>query len=154
MDCSGDHIPPLMERGGSTTTRSLSSSLWVKFAKTLEWIVEKTNPRITVKPVLSICADLVLGRLAYRKFLMKKSWILVTLLLFLCSQSIMYQHNRGNKDDTEKIILFALRMMLYGIAMVALIIQHGMKIAKAYQKKATCWRVAFPFVATITKTGR
>jgi hypothetical protein len=108
-----------------------------KFAKTLEWIGEKANPKIVIHPVLSICADLVWGRLAYRKFLMKKSWILATLLLFLCSQSIMYQHHRGQKDDTEKMILFILRMLLYGVAMMALIVQHTMKIAKAYQRKAT-----------------
>jgi uncharacterized membrane protein YgcG len=117
-----------------------------KFAKTLEWIGEKANPRIVVHPVLALCADLVWQRLAYKRFLVKKSWTLFTLLLFLVSQSILFQHNRGRNESQmdklaegvymENVILFAFRVVLYIVGMLSLIIQHVKKIVKSFKSKA------------------
>jgi len=108
-----------------------------KFAKTLEWIRELANPKIVVHPILAVCADLAWGRLAYRKFFLKKSWVLFTLLLFVCSQSLMFQHNRGSKGTYEHYLQFSLRVLVYVLGMGELIWTHAAKIGKSYVKGMT-----------------
>jgi uncharacterized membrane protein YgcG len=108
-----------------------------KFAKNLEWIAELANPKIVIHPVLAVCADLVWSRVAYRKFLLKKSWVLFTLVLFLTGQSILFRVKRGEKNDGQHLALFVFRIMIYLLAMGHLIQSHAVKIGHAYYTKHT-----------------
>lgn len=67
-----------------------------EFSKTVEWITESHDPVIVCHPIFVLILDLLWNRVTYRTFLFDKLWFLLTLLIFVCSQSIL-----NHLDDGE-----------------------------------------------------
>jgi len=104
-----------------------------KFAKTLEWIIKAKDPKIVCHPVLVLLADLVWSRVACRSFLLRKSWFMLTLVVFITCQSILQQLNRGEKPDVERYLVFGLRCFIYVLSLGGMIISHSGRTFAAYR---------------------
>jgi hemoglobin-like flavoprotein len=110
------------------------------FSPTLKWITQTRDPKIVCHPVIVLVSDLVWSRVAYRRFLYGKSWILLLLSIFITSQSILknvHYSDDEEKTDGERIATFACRLFIYLINMNQLIFTHCRDSIAAYKKKNT-----------------
>jgi len=105
-----------------------------KFHKTLEWVVGSKDPKTVTHPVLVLLADLVWSRVACRSFMYRKTWFLITLLVFLTGQSIL----KGvEASDITRLVVFAFRLFIYLFSMGIMIFSHIGRIVKGYRTKDT-----------------
>eukprot|EP00927_Polykrikos_kofoidii_P017182 TRINITY_DN177_c0_g1_i8.p1 TRINITY_DN177_c0_g1~~TRINITY_DN177_c0_g1_i8.p1 ORF type:complete len:1126 (+),score=205.84 TRINITY_DN177_c0_g1_i8:74-3379(+) len=81
-----------------------------KFAKTLEWVIKAKDPKIVCHPVLVWLSDDVWSRVAAWSFLVRKSWFVFILLLFIVTQSVL---SREEKDYPMRCVVMALRLFIY-----------------------------------------
>ena len=65
------------------------------FAKATEWLTDNNDPKIVCHPVIALMTDLMWTRVGVRSFLLGKAWFMITLSLFLCSQSILNRLGAG-----------------------------------------------------------
>merc|ERR1719162_1673194 len=84
-----------------------------KFSPTLSWISKSKDPRLVCHPVLVLLSDTVWSRQACRAFLYRKSWFLITLLVFIAGQSILKHLHDGDNNQSERIAVFAFRAFIY-----------------------------------------
>merc|ERR1719436_562229 len=86
-----------------------------KFAKTLEWIVKTKDPRLVCHPVIVLLSDTVWARIASRAFLFRKLWFLLTLIMFIISQSVLENHGKhdGTREEGVRIALMVCRCFIY-----------------------------------------
>jgi len=99
------------------------------FAKNIEWITQQNDPTIVCHPVVSLTTDLVWSRLALRTFLGSKLWFIFTLLVFVCSQSIL-KRLRGSGTVTEspfelRFAIFLCRLFIYMCSMGQWVFFHA-----------------------------
>eukprot|EP00927_Polykrikos_kofoidii_P008254 TRINITY_DN13422_c0_g2_i1.p1 TRINITY_DN13422_c0_g2~~TRINITY_DN13422_c0_g2_i1.p1 ORF type:complete len:1113 (-),score=188.46 TRINITY_DN13422_c0_g2_i1:284-3562(-) len=80
-----------------------------KFAKTLDWVIRAKDPKIVCHPVLVWLTDDVWSRVAARSFVVRKSWFVFVLIVFVVTQSVLSKHK------TEDMVwpVFALRAFIY-----------------------------------------
>jgi len=103
------------------------------FHKTLEWVVAAEDPKIVCHPVLVLLADLVWSRVACRSFLYRKSWFLITLVIFLTSQSVIKSVAAGQMNQSLRYATFAFRLFIYLFSMGQMVFSHTAKTCKAYR---------------------
>jgi hypothetical protein len=108
-----------------------------KFHKTLEWIVQARDPKIVCHPVLVTLADLVWGRCAGRAFIYRKSWFIVTLVVFLVSQSIIKSLSGDDVTEVLRLATFLFRSFIYTASMATMIFSHVGKMVRGYRKMDT-----------------
>jgi hypothetical protein len=101
-----------------------------KFHKTLEWINDAQDPKTVCLPVLVLLADLVWARVACRSFLVRKSWFIITLFVFLTSQSALHS---VEPNDITRAVTFGFRIFIYLFSMGIMIFSHIGRIVKAYR---------------------
>jgi len=107
------------------------------FAKTLEWVVKTKDPRLVCHPVNVLLTDIVWSRVASRAFLFRKTWFLFTLAMFILSQSILQNINRGEHGEDQRIAVFACRIFIYVFSMGQLVVVHTGKIFKCIRNGDT-----------------
>jgi hypothetical protein len=109
------------------------------FHKTLEWIVQSKDPKIVCHPVLVFVADLLWNRVACRSFILGKAWFLVSLGVFITSQSALKSVAPGEiiTADTLRLFTFLVRCIMYMFSMGFMIFTHSAKIVRGYRKKDT-----------------
>jgi len=104
-----------------------------QFHKTMEWVIRAQDPRTVCHPVLILLGDLVWSRLAAHTFLLKKSWFILTLIIFCASQSIIRSINHGKDGGLEsRDIQAAFRGFIYLFSMGQMIFSHARRICKGY----------------------
>jgi len=108
-----------------------------KFHKTLEWVVSAKDPKIVCHPVLVLLADLVWARVACRSFLYRKSWFLITLVVFISSQSVIKSVSAGTMTANLRYATFAFRLFIYVFSMGQMICTHIGKTFKAFRSGST-----------------
>jgi len=79
-----------------------------------------------------LLADLVWARVACRSFMVRKSWFIFTLFVFLTSQSVL---NGIEADNLTRAVTFAFRMFIYLFSMGIMIFSHIGRIVKCYRTK-------------------
>ena len=100
-----------------------------KFANNLQWIVAVKDPKIVCHAPLVQAADIIWSGVASRTFAVGKAWFLITLLLFIISQSIIAQLETY---DNIRIAILALRIFSYVFTMGQMIFQHVGKIITSF----------------------
>jgi len=70
------------------------------FSKVTEVITDNGDPTTVCHPVVSMVTDMIWSRVALRTFLWGKAWFLFTLVVFVCSQSIL-NHLNSHADDSK-----------------------------------------------------
>jgi len=83
------------------------------YNQALEWLVDGQDPKIICHPVVVLFSDILWSRLANRFFLFGRCYFLLTLMVFITSQSILQHMNEGNEDDGQRIATFACRAFIY-----------------------------------------
>ena len=106
------------------------------FAPALNWIAEFRDPRLVCHPIIVFLCDLIWDRVTHRQFLIRKSWLLLTLAFFLCSQSIVM--NLSNPDTPlARTITFECRIFLYIVVMTEMLFRHVTQTCAAYKNNDT-----------------
>mmetsp|Transcript_73683 Transcript_73683/g.134860 ORF Transcript_73683/g.134860 Transcript_73683/m.134860 type:complete len:1147 (-) Transcript_73683:47-3487(-) len=112
------------------------------FNKTLSWICNMRDPKIVCHPIIILLSDLVWSRAASLTFLYGKLWFVLTLIVFIMSQSVL-QHvgkkdgDEVNHDDVQRAFIFAGRCFIYLCSMTQLLYSHLRDASRAYKKKNT-----------------
>jgi len=95
------------------------------FSKTTEVMTDNGDPTIVCHPVVSMVTDMIWGRVAFRTFLYGKAWFLFTLVVFVCSQSVLNHMNAtaashrrlagdGGQNAFEvRVVIFVCRCFIY-----------------------------------------
>jgi len=95
------------------------------FSKTTEVMTDNGDPAIVCHPVVSMVTDMIWGRVAFRTFLYGKAWFLFTLVVFVCSQSVLNHMNAnshrrlaggeaGAQNAFEvRVVIFVCRCFIY-----------------------------------------
>jgi hypothetical protein len=105
------------------------------FSKTLEWVTRLKDPKIVTHPMVVLVSDLLWQRVVYPTFLFGKTWFLLTLMLFVTSQSVLqYIGDTSKMSDTQRIIVFACRAFIYLCSMTQLIYCHSRDTFKAFRE--------------------
>lgn len=97
------------------------------FHKTLEWIVDMKDPNIVTHPCLALVTDVVWVSVACRQFLLRKLWFMFTVGLFLTSQAVL--NHVENPTETDRIVVFTLRMLIYVLSFGSM---FGIHVAKSF----------------------
>merc|ERR1719277_1464886 len=108
-----------------------------RFHKTLEWCVKAKDPKLVCHPSLVVLSDRVWTGVAMRSFLFRKSWFLLTLLIFIVSQSILEHLHDGEKYDWERYTSFSFRCFIYVLSMGQMIYNHSSRTLRSYANIAT-----------------
>jgi len=69
------------------------------FSKVTEVMTDSNDPGIVCHPVVAMVTDMIWSRVALKTFLYSKAWFLFTLVIFVCSQSVL---NHLSKDDHRR----------------------------------------------------
>jgi len=106
-----------------------------KFAKNIEWVVKSNDPKLMVHPMLVLLGDVVWSRVAMRSFVYRKTWSVVTLIMFVLSQSII----RGlletdPEDEGLRYTIFAFRGFIYIFSMGQMIFWHFSKLVSSFRR--------------------
>lgn len=97
-----------------------------KFSQAIEWITQNDDPKLVCHPVISYTIDLVWGRVAAMAFLYRKTWLLLTAMVFMLSQAVL---NSGLHDDVSDNLLvrmgiFVCRCFIYLVSWPSLAMVH------------------------------
>eukprot|EP00929_Paragymnodinium_shiwhaense_P090512 TRINITY_DN506_c0_g2_i2.p1 TRINITY_DN506_c0_g2~~TRINITY_DN506_c0_g2_i2.p1 ORF type:complete len:1105 (-),score=333.20 TRINITY_DN506_c0_g2_i2:256-3570(-) len=104
------------------------------FHLTLDWVSKAKDPKLMVHPMLAQLTDIVWTKIALRSFLQRKSWFILTLLIFVISQSIIKGYKHGSNDtDALRYTTFALRVFIYLFSMGYMLYMHSVKVMAAYR---------------------
>eukprot|EP00927_Polykrikos_kofoidii_P030131 TRINITY_DN2598_c0_g1_i1.p1 TRINITY_DN2598_c0_g1~~TRINITY_DN2598_c0_g1_i1.p1 ORF type:complete len:1095 (-),score=162.84 TRINITY_DN2598_c0_g1_i1:273-3557(-) len=105
-----------------------------KFSKTLDWITRVNDPKLVCHPVLAILSDLVWTRVAMVAFIIRKSWFVFTLIVFVLGQAVFPW---VEEDDVIRCLIFAFRCIIYVLSLGNLLVGHTRKSWLAYRKGNT-----------------
>merc|ERR1719324_1487314 len=146
-DQSPDLIPKLLE-GLIWRSRTAENGLrrvnyYVKhvlvdeegnFSKALSWITSIKDPKIVCHPVVVLVADIVWFRVAYRTFLYGKTWLFLTLVVFIFSQSVLEHLNAKDRPQWQLVLIFVCRTFIYLLRMTQFLFIHTRASVGAYLK--------------------
>eukprot|EP00429_Kryptoperidinium_foliaceum_P014543 CAMPEP_0176039152 /NCGR_PEP_ID=MMETSP0120_2-20121206/19407_1 /TAXON_ID=160619 /ORGANISM="Kryptoperidinium foliaceum, Strain CCMP 1326" /LENGTH=1114 /DNA_ID=CAMNT_0017372547 /DNA_START=67 /DNA_END=3411 /DNA_ORIENTATION=- len=97
-----------------------------EFARAIEWIVQKRDPKVVCHPVVSYVIDLVWMKLAATAFLYKKTWLLLTATVFTMSQAVLnhgiHEEVTGNLGVRSTIL--GMRGFIYMVSWPSLAMVH------------------------------
>jgi hypothetical protein len=113
------------------------------FAPALKWITATRDPKIVCHPVIVLVSDIVWSRVAYRQFLYGKSFLFLTILVFIIGQSIL-KHASDTKGEGERIAIFACRIFVYLFSFTQFAYGHLRDFIKAYKTKDTFKLLCIP----------
>jgi len=107
----------------------------MKFSKAIEWLTDARDPKIICHPVIVLVIDIVWNRVAFRTFLYGRVWFLLTLVIFIISQSIFEKIGDKTNGMAERIVVFCCRLFIYVLSMGAFIYSHVGSICKDVRAK-------------------
>lgn len=104
------------------------------FSQTLSWFARTKDPKIVCHPTIVFSSDTVWSEVACRVFLYRKSWLLLTLVVFITGQSI-FKHTRNGEDPTsaERWTIFIFRCFIYLLNLTQLLYSHLSRWVKAFR---------------------
>jgi uncharacterized membrane protein YgcG len=105
------------------------------FSKAIAWITALKDPKLACHIVLSVLTDLVWSRVAFGAFMQKKTWFLITLAVYILSQSL--QHASRDANNVTQYLMFASRLFIYLFCLLVYAVQHVRRSIKAYRRKDT-----------------
>merc|ERR1719436_1315620 len=133
------------------------------FSKALEWFTDSRDPKIICHPVLVLMTDVVWSRVAFRTFLWGKSWFILTLIIFMTSQSIIQHAVDGYNGFAERTAIFACRCFIYLFSLGSCLIFHMKHVIRDCRAKDVTrvlhipvpnyllnWQDLFNLILTIT----
>lgn len=82
------------------------------FSKALRWIVKAGNAKIICHPAVVLVADILWSRIASAYFLALRFWMLLVLLCFVVSQSVLPRLHTVN-TDSDNLAMVVLRIFVY-----------------------------------------
>ncbi|CAL1155095.1 unnamed protein product [Cladocopium goreaui] len=82
------------------------------FSKALRWIVKAGNAKIICHPAVVLVADILWSRIASAYFLALRFWMLLVLLCFVVSQSVLPRLHTVS-TDTDNLVMVVLRIFVY-----------------------------------------
>ena len=136
-----------------------------KFSKVLESVTEYRDPKAICHPILSLTTDLIWSRVAFRTFLSGKSWFILTLLIFMTSQSISQHTGGGHNYHGQNIAIFICLCFIWLCSLGSCLIFHVKHCIRDYRTKnvarimnipvsnyLTNWQHLFNLILTITLT--
>merc|ERR1719282_2041018 len=83
------------------------------FSKTIEWITDTKDPKLVCHPVVAMVTDIVWNRIAFRTFLRGKTWLVLTLIVFIVGFAGLKHLDDKNGGQTRIIIIFSCRCFIY-----------------------------------------
>jgi len=114
------------------------------FNKCLSWICSMRDPKLVCHPIVILVSDLVWSRAASASFLYGKAWFLLTVLVFISSQSVLQWVNKADDEkdehanaDIQRAFVFAGRVFIYLLSLTQLIFTHLRDSVRAYRSKDT-----------------
>lgn len=87
------------------------------FSKAIEWVTDNGDPKLVCHPVIAMVTDIVWSRIAFRTFLFGKSWLLLTLVVFITGTALLKHLNEGENSEPERIAVFCCRCFIYIFSM-------------------------------------
>jgi len=69
------------------------------YSRAIQWVTEHGDAKVVCHPVLALITDMIWGRVAFLTFLNGKTWFLFTLIIFICSQSLLNQLTVSEDDS-------------------------------------------------------
>jgi len=105
------------------------------FASALRWISHLKDPKIVCHPVVALLSDKMWKGVSRWTFTLAKSWSVMTLVVFITSQSVLKRVNDGDNGATRRYVVFACRAVVYGLSLTQLIFYHARESFKAYRSK-------------------
>mmetsp|Transcript_44684 Transcript_44684/g.103258 ORF Transcript_44684/g.103258 Transcript_44684/m.103258 type:complete len:1213 (-) Transcript_44684:53-3691(-) len=107
-----------------------------KFDQAMEWITDLGDPKIVCHPIIVLLTDLIWSRVAYATFLFGKAWFVLTLIVFIVSQSVLHHlhdNPEGEGEDWERASIFGCRCFIYGCSLTQLLYMHMRKCIRSYR---------------------
>lgn len=122
-----------------------------KFNPALEWMVESQDPRIVCHSLVALLSDIVWTRITSFRFLLSKTWLMINLCIFTCSQAILeHLHDgaggRKANGSPEREAILACRIVIYCVSMTQLIHQQTKKFVTSFVEREFITVLGFPFV--------
>jgi len=120
------------------------------FAQAIESVTELKDPKIVCHPVFALVTDIVWSRVAYIVFLYGKLWFLLTLVVYLLAQSVLFRvgAETGSRDTpfATRLSIFLCRCFVYGCSMSSLICSNVKRAMLDYRGGDVflIGRLAFP----------
>jgi len=94
-------------------------------AKTIQWVSEFQDPKLACHPIIMQISNMVWSRVAYSRFLFDKAWSLLTLIVFLISQTVIeHLHDDDNFKAWERYTVFVCRAFIYLSGLPMFIYRH------------------------------
>jgi len=121
------------------------------FSKAIEWITDLKDPTIVCHPVVCLITDVVWNRVAYGLFLYGKLWFLLTLLVFVLAQSVLFRvgvddGGERNPPFGTRLAILLCRCFVYGCNLPSLVCCNLKHVMVDYRRGATVHvgRLAIP----------
>eukprot|EP00931_Biecheleriopsis_adriatica_P113517 TRINITY_DN8858_c0_g1_i1.p1 TRINITY_DN8858_c0_g1~~TRINITY_DN8858_c0_g1_i1.p1 ORF type:complete len:1115 (+),score=249.69 TRINITY_DN8858_c0_g1_i1:41-3346(+) len=127
-----------------------------KLNKALEWFAENKDPKIITHSSAVIVSDIVWAQVAAPFFLLGRIYSLFILLVFIFSQSIIYQLREGPESFEERIAIFACRLIIYLGSMCKVCFAQGKLLAADISQKnfVRVWGIPFPaYLKNVQEVG-
>lgn len=103
----------------------------------MSWIAKAKDPKLVCHPIMVLLSDTVWSRVACRAFMWRKTWFLLTLLMFIGGHSVLrhLHSDELTRSLPERTMIFAFRVFIYCCSMTQLLFSHISRTVKAYHRK-------------------
>ncbi|CAE7287907.1 RUB1 [Symbiodinium natans] len=103
-------------------------------SQALQWLVEYNDPKVIRHDAVSLVSDVMWARFAQYRFIAGRLYLLVAVLLFVTSQSILFR--RDGKDSLEEnVVVLLCRALIYTLSLGALLKNHLKSLAADCSQK-------------------
>jgi len=108
------------------------------FSQAIEWISAHGNPQLVRHPIVSYSIDLVWSRIAIFGFFARKAHLLLTIVIYVLSQSILMQglHQDVPNHTSRRIAVCVCRCIIYLFAMPVVVWMHFALTIKDLRQRA------------------
>jgi hypothetical protein len=120
------------------------------FSKATEWLTENGDPKLVCHPVVAMVTDMIWTKVAFRTFLLSKSWVLFTLLMFIAGTSFVKHLHEGVNNQQENYAAFATRAFIYTFSMGQWVYHHVSHIFKDIRARSYTYSLGFPIPEYLT----
>lgn len=101
------------------------------FAQSCAWIAESRDPKIVCHQVIALISDMVWSNVSSYVFLLSKSWLFLTLVVFIIGQSIVGRLEDDGDMSSERFVIYVCRVFVYFCSMTQLIYVHTTKFLRS-----------------------
>jgi len=120
-----------------------------KFNEAMEWITDLGDPKVVCHPIIVLLTDIIWSKVAYATFLFGKLWFVLTLLVFIISQSVLHHLHKnpeGGGEEWERASIFGCRIFIYCCSLPQLLYVHMRKVIRCYRNGdvVKVWRIPLP----------